>query len=517
MDRQEQAGRQGAQLTQTDGLQAAKPGAESAGAWRRAAIAAVLLLTGLRLLYLAISPIELDFEEAQYWFWAQDPAWGYFSKPPLIAWLIAASTAVLGDGEFGVRAWSPLLHGATALVLGAIGQRIAGPRAGFWSALAYATLPGVSFSALLMTTDVPLAFAWSLALYAFLRLGERDGRAWAIFGGAAAGVGLLAKYTMLFFLPAALLALLLLPDWRRRIGPGRLWVFAGIALALILPNIFWNVGNGGVTLGHMIKLAAAGGAHARADTILAFAAGQLAIAGPLFVAMAAAVGAGTVAMRRPEGTADRTMLVFACFVLPLLAVYVPLALLTRANANWTAMAYVAATVAAVVFGLVPGRRFWIRPIVAAQLALAVAGPIVIIAAPHLGLGFADRLLDRVSGWREMGRALDAKLAQIPGTKVLFFDPTLAKRLIYYGRLEQDGFVMWNPEQVPHNELDRRASLAPDSAGRWLLVTAQPPAAAALAKSFADIGAPVELTATLPGGRTRRLVLQELAGFTGYQP
>jgi 4-amino-4-deoxy-L-arabinose transferase-like glycosyltransferase len=197
MDRQEQAGRQGAQLGEFVFSAQSAADAADAAFWRRAAVASVLALTALRLLFLALSPLELDFEEAQYWFWAQALDWGYYSKPPLIAWLIAASTALFGDGEFGVRAWSPVLHGAAALCLGAVGGRLAGPRAGFCCALAYATLPGVVFSSLLMTTDVPLAFAWSLALYALLRVADRDGLVWAAVGGIAGGFGLLAKYSML--------------------------------------------------------------------------------------------------------------------------------------------------------------------------------------------------------------------------------------------------------------------------------------------------------------------------------
>src|SRR5213078_4893458 len=71
-------------------------------------------LTVIRLVLIAVHPAGLYPDEAQYWFWAQTPALGYYSKPPLIAWLIALTTGLFGDSEFAVRLSAPLLHAATA-------------------------------------------------------------------------------------------------------------------------------------------------------------------------------------------------------------------------------------------------------------------------------------------------------------------------------------------------------------------------------------------------------------------
>src|SRR5690348_9668066 len=125
-------------------------------------------ITAIRIAVLLLSPLQLYPDEAQYWWWAQTPDWGYFSKPPLIAWLIWCTTR-LSDAEWAIRLASPLLHAGTALILFGIGRIAFDSRVGFWSALAYATLPGVSYSSGLISTDVPLLFCWAVALYAFLR------------------------------------------------------------------------------------------------------------------------------------------------------------------------------------------------------------------------------------------------------------------------------------------------------------------------------------------------------------
>ena len=117
-----------------------------------------------RLLVIRRGGFNLDFEEAQYWLWAQAPAWGYCTKPPMVAWLIAATTGVCGDAEPCVRLASPLLQGATAFVLGALGSEVGGSALGVWSTVIYAMLPGVALSSVLITTDVPLLLYWAVAL-----------------------------------------------------------------------------------------------------------------------------------------------------------------------------------------------------------------------------------------------------------------------------------------------------------------------------------------------------------------
>src|SRR6185312_9719193 len=104
----------------------------------------------------------------------------YYSKPPLIAWLIALTTAVFGDSEFAIRLSAPLLHAIAAGFVYAIGARLYDGRVGFWAALTYLTAPGVSLSAYVISTDAVLLPCWAAALYAFIRARGSGGPAWWI-------------------------------------------------------------------------------------------------------------------------------------------------------------------------------------------------------------------------------------------------------------------------------------------------------------------------------------------------
>ena len=108
----------------------------------RIALIAVTGVTLLRLLWLAGHPIDLYPDEAQYWIWAQHLDWGYYSKPPVVAWMIAATTALFGGDDLSVKIGAPLTYVATSLMVFAITARLYDRRVAAWAAIAFITLPG---------------------------------------------------------------------------------------------------------------------------------------------------------------------------------------------------------------------------------------------------------------------------------------------------------------------------------------------------------------------------------------
>ncbi|MFN6983793.1 MAG: PH domain-containing protein, partial [Rhizobium oryzihabitans] len=80
--------------------------------WMTLALAAIVLVTLLRILGLAFNRTDLFVDEAQYWLWGREMAFGAYSKPPLIGWLdqkrtslrVTGSAAHLERGLFGGKA-----------------------------------------------------------------------------------------------------------------------------------------------------------------------------------------------------------------------------------------------------------------------------------------------------------------------------------------------------------------------------------------------------------------------------
>lgn len=415
-------------------------GSETASAdryagWTAAAIAG---LTALRLLWLALSPADLYPDEAQYWFWAKHLAFGYYSKPPLVAWLIALTTALFGDGEFAVRLAAPLLHAAAAALVYAIAARLYDRRVAMWAAAAYATLPGTSISAFIISTDAVLMPCWAAALYGFVRAREPGGGGWWALVGIAFGLGLLAKYAMAYWPICAVLAL----AWNR----ARPRDYAGLGAALLLgialylPNLWWNWSHGFVSYLHVRDNAALGRSLFHPQSLAAFVAAQFGVFGPVFFAGLVALAAA------PRNLAEPRARLLACFAFPVLALLALVALASHAEPNWAAPAYVAASPLVVAWGL---RRGW-RRAVAASIALNLAAALVVFglgpAAAALGHPLPGKSdpLHRLYGWRRLGEQVSARLAAHPGAKLLADDREVLAALIYYVRPHPFDAAIWEP-------------------------------------------------------------------------
>src|SRR5262245_15833853 len=65
------------------------------------ALLLVVVLIAVRGVVAAITP--LAFDEAYYWQWSKNLAWGYYDHPPMIAFMIRAGTELFGDTSLGVR------------------------------------------------------------------------------------------------------------------------------------------------------------------------------------------------------------------------------------------------------------------------------------------------------------------------------------------------------------------------------------------------------------------------------
>ena len=93
------------------------------------ALLCILVVTAWRVILLAFNGTDLFVDEAQYWLWGQELAFGYYSKPPLIGWVIRASTELgASDSSFWVRLPAPLFHAATGIVMICITARLRSAR-----------------------------------------------------------------------------------------------------------------------------------------------------------------------------------------------------------------------------------------------------------------------------------------------------------------------------------------------------------------------------------------------------
>jgi hypothetical protein len=376
------------------------------GTWRLLAAGLILAAAGLHILYLSCDcPLDLAPDEAHYWDWSRHLDWSYYSKGPLVAYLIRA-------GQVVTEPWADP-HGSCptlavrlpavccgSLLLAALyvltvqvyrSERLA------TAVVALAlTLPVLAAGSTLMTIDAPYTCCWAWALV----LGHQAlvrGKRWAWPGaGLLVGLGILAKYTMLLWLPSAALFLLTDADRRRLLLRPGFGVLTGVAAVCCLPILLWNAQHNWVSFHHV------GGQAGLRDTApglrwqgpLEYLGIQfLLLLGFWFVAWAAAL-----ITHRPGCTTDPSIRYLWWMSVTTFVVFFLFSLKTREEPNWPVAAYLAGLVLATAWigQQLRDPRRWYRRVALAGLASACGLGLTLTAIMHHS-EWVQPLLARLSG------------------------------------------------------------------------------------------------------------------------
>jgi 4-amino-4-deoxy-L-arabinose transferase-like glycosyltransferase len=457
--------------------------------WSRWLLALLLILGvlgALRVGLLLASGTGLQLDEAQYWHWSRDLQWGYYSKPPVIAALIAASTALFGTSVLGVKALAMVCWLLIALLLfffvrEMVLDRLAATdtaaaavanRAGFWAALLFTTTPVAGLLGMAVTTDAPLLLCWTLASWLLWRvLQARRWWGWAALG-LVIGVGLLSKYTIAAWLPGAAVLAWLALRWRSLPG---LLLAAGVALLVCLPHLAWNADWGWPTIHHTADITTAA---SRADdggagvSLGEFFAGQLLLIGPVLAIwlLVLAGWAGVTRLRgRPAPAApvgsDSLAATLAparhhllWLALPLLTLGAAQAINARAQMNWTApvVPLLCAWLALHLVAAGPARSKLRVSLALAGVAISLALTLFAAAAPTLAAALHRPwparldLYIRMRGWPEAYAQLRPQLLAHPGWPVMGVNRTVIAHGAWLWRDLDVDWSAWHEPGPPHD-------------------------------------------------------------------
>ncbi len=426
--------------------------------------------------------IGLHVDEAQYVVWSFEPSFGYFSKPPLIAWTIATARYACGESDLCVRLPAVVALSLAAGFVYLIGQHLYGPRVALWALALFLFAPLTAFLSWFATTDSLLMLAWSAALYGFVRAiqcPDREGQTgWWLVTGVASGLGLLAKYTMGWFALCALVYLATSRRYRHLLAQRNLWMGVASAAALLTPNLLWNARHGYPTLAHTAEISHLDRISPSLLRALDFSVEQFAVFGPavLGIFILALPGLrGSLGnplrseSRTPDSTESRRLLIG--FSLPVLLFVLAQAWLARAHANWAAPALVATTLLTAAW-LVERSAY---RLLAVTLGINVLLSLGLIALrPGLAAAGAPAWLDpftRVAGWDRLGHAVSAALdGTPPGTRLVADERGLLSQLIVHAGPRARDALIWNPSgrRLNHYHLSRDISREP--CGRFLFVS-----------------------------------------------
>ncbi|MBY0383415.1 MAG: glycosyltransferase family 39 protein [Xanthobacteraceae bacterium] len=455
-----------------------------------AMLAILFVLTVVRLIGLKFSTVDLFFDEAQYWSWAQHPEFGYFSKPPLLAWLIAASEHVCGSSEACVRAPAPVIYFCIATIVYFIARRLYDERTAFWSGLAIALATGVVFSARIISTDVPLLLFWSLALLAYVELLERPRWSWTVVLGVAVGLGLLAKYAMVYFYLGVALTALFDSRARALLRTGMFWGSALIALLVLLPNLFWIASHDFVTFKHTGDNIQGNGPGFRPLEGLSFIVSQFGVIGPI------TFGVFLIGLVKLRGTrfplADRIMIAFA---IPPLALITATAMITHYNANWAATAAISVTIFAIAILVREARWRLIYATVCIGLIAQTLFLVTDAVAPKVSVPFIAKpdVYERTMGWRNLADAVKSRATEANAKSIVADQRAVVAELLYYLRDAGIPIYAWRSQTAPSDQFDMDIPLTRD-APQPVLAVVECPATNRYRATFATVETLPDITA-----------------------
>ena len=219
----------------------------------------------------------------------------------------------------------------------------------------------------------------------------------------------------------------------------------------------------------------------------------------------------------PPTLAEPRARLLAAFALPTLAMMLVVSLLSRANANWAAPAFVSATVLVIAWAM---RRGW-RNLVIFSIALHLVSVAVLFAGRDALAAFGIELpakydaLSRLRGWRTLGSTVGAALAAHPGLTLFADDRETLAALIYYVHPHPFDAVKWKLKGGLAKDQWELANGLPQHRGGNFLLVAEHNLIPEMRPSFAAIDRLEPVVVPIGPGASRTYTLYLARGFRGY--
>ncbi len=289
----------------------------------------------VKLIAIYLTNFDLFGDEAQYWIWSQNLDFGYYSKPPFVAWIISFFTFFLGNSFIIIKIIPIIFYIISGYVVYLLSLELfSNKNQAILTAASFYLMPAVSFSSFLLSTDVFLILFWSLSLLFFLKSISNPIKINFFILGIFVGISFLTKYAAVYFLISTLV--LIFVDKKTRTifiyKLPNLLIFVGSLLLVLLPNIVWNNSFGWITLSHTSENAGLDRATINLYQGFEFILSQTLMLGPLLFVIFIFI------LKKIKFNFQTKFLL--SFSIPIFLIVLLESILVRANANWAAVALV---------------------------------------------------------------------------------------------------------------------------------------------------------------------------------
>lgn len=409
--------------------------------------------------------IGLGPDEAQYWTWSQALDWGYYSKPPGIAWQIWLGTQIFSQTEWGVRSLSVLLAFLQALAVYRLGLGV-GLRSGtaFWCGLLMAFCPLGILGSLFAITDGGMLLCWTGACLTAASALHHKGAPDPLRIGGWILAGALFKWPIYLFW----FFFLICRHWYFPLQ-SKIQVLKGFLLSLLglLPSIWWNWTHDWATFRHVSATLQGGNGHQASGNFGEFLGAQALLLSPfLFVLLL--LGLWQWLKRRERVSPPIFFCGLTTFVI--LGAAAIVACFQKVQGNWIVFAYPTGLIILGwdVFEQHSKRAIWTK----IGLGVSIGLTLFVLALPSLytmpglssyALAFRHNPLKHNLGWAELRQALQ-KLGYDPNNHFLFSDKYQTTSILSFYNEGRKRAYFVNINGVRNNQFSYWPSLQEEQKG-----------------------------------------------------
>ncbi len=394
----------------------------------------VLILLFQKILSLYFTNFDLFGDEAQYWLWSQDLDYGYFSKPPLLAWIIALYSSAFGDSFFSLKIIPSIAYIFTAWAVYNLCKNIGlKKKSSFECSLLFLLIPAVSFSSFIISTDIFLLLFWTLALNELVVIKNSKSFKNFLMFGVFIGLAFLSKYAAVYFIICLIIYILLDQNFREFFFKNYLGFMLSFSCVFIVlaPNLIWNFNNGWVTLQHTSDNANFANIKINFFRGVEFVCIQILMLGPLLF-----IG-GILNYRNT--VLDEKQKFLLIFSLPIFIIVLIEAIIVRANANWAAPGFISFFIYLYLV---------INNGILKKLHIVLSSMFCFFFFLLIGLTYQNNIFNRISGIGEFSNKIHSFGLSVGIADFVISDRLLFSNIKYEMRNKEVSFYM------PHESGDR---------------------------------------------------------------
>ena len=299
----------------------------------------IFIILCIRIVSLYFSPLEVQGDEAQYWYWSTYFDWGYYSKPPLVAWTIGIFTSTFGNSIFILKLPSLLAHFLTSFVLFNLSKAFnRNTEESLWLSITYLLFFAVSLSSNIISTDPFLLLFWSSSLLFFKICLNKKSIKNIILTSIFVALGFYAKYAMIYFFLSSIV-LIFFTDNKKELVKSIL-IISFFVLILISPHLYWVYSTNWVTFIHTGDNFNWNASLYNFEQLINFIVSQFFISTPIILFIFIKQFAKTKKFIQSYSFE-------ISYSLPILVLITAQSFISRANANWSSVAFIGVSMIAV--------------------------------------------------------------------------------------------------------------------------------------------------------------------------